>query len=122
MGFDDYLKILAKHDGSDLYLSTGAPPCAKLHGTLKPIDRTPLAPGEIKDIAWSIMDEEQRAEFDQELEMNLAYSIPKVGRFRINIFRQRNEISRSEEHTSELQSREKLVCRLLLEKKNVNHG
>ncbi len=93
MGFDDYLKILAKHDGSDLYLSTGAPPCAKFHGTLKPIDRTPLAPGEIKDIAWSIMDEEQRAEFDQELEMNLAYSIPKVGRFRINIFRQRNEIS-----------------------------
>ncbi|ERP89659.1 hypothetical protein Q666_14715 [Marinobacter sp. ES-1] len=39
MGFDDYLKILAKHDGSDLYLSTGAPPCAKFHGTLKPIDR-----------------------------------------------------------------------------------
>jgi len=42
MGFDDYLKILAKHDGSDLYLSTGAPPCAKFHGTLKPIDRMPM--------------------------------------------------------------------------------
>ncbi|MFV8571056.1 PilT/PilU family type 4a pilus ATPase [Marinobacter sp. SBS5] len=93
MGFDDYLKILAKHDGSDLYLSTGAPPCAKFHGVLKPIDRTPLAPGAIKEIAWSIMDEEQRAEFDQELEMNLAYSIRNVGRFRVNIFRQRNEIS-----------------------------
>lgn len=93
MGFDDYLKILAKHDGSDLYLSTGAPPCAKFHGALKPIDRTPLAPGAIKEIAWSIMDEEQRAEFDQELEMNLAYSIRNVGRFRVNIFRQRNEIS-----------------------------
>jgi len=93
MGFDDYLRILAKHDGSDLYLSTGAPPCAKFHGALKPIDRTPLAPGVIKEIAWSIMDEEQRAEFDQELEMNLAYSIRNVGRFRINIFRQRNEIS-----------------------------
>ncbi|MBJ6137759.1 PilT/PilU family type 4a pilus ATPase [Marinobacter litoralis] len=93
MGFDDYLQILAKHDGSDLYLSTGAPPCAKFHGTLKPIDRTPLAPGAIKDIAWSIMDEDQRAEFEQEMEMNLAYSIRNVGRFRINIFRQRHEIS-----------------------------
>lgn len=93
MGFDDYLKILAKHDGSDLYLSTGAPPCAKFHGALKPIDRTPLAPGVIKDIAYSIMDEEQTAEFEQELEMNLAYSIRNIGRFRINIFRQRNEIS-----------------------------
>ncbi|WP_323753810.1 PilT/PilU family type 4a pilus ATPase [Marinobacter sp.] len=93
MGFDDYLKILAKHDGSDLYLSTGAPPCAKFHGTLKPIDRTPLGPGVIKEIAWSIMDEDQRAEFEQEMEMNLAYSIRNVGRFRINIFRQRHEIS-----------------------------
>ncbi|MBW0146367.1 PilT/PilU family type 4a pilus ATPase [Marinobacter arenosus] len=93
MGFDDYLRILAKHDGSDLYLSTGAPPCAKFHGSLKPIDRTPLAPGIIKDIAYSVMDDEQIAEFEQELEMNLAYSIRNVGRFRINIFRQRNEIS-----------------------------
>lgn len=93
MGFDDYLKVLAKNDGSDLYLSTGAPPCAKFHGTLKPIDRTPLVPGEIKEIAYQIMDDEQVSEFEQELEMNLAYSIRNVGRFRVNIFRQRNEIS-----------------------------
>ncbi|UDL03266.1 PilT/PilU family type 4a pilus ATPase [Marinobacter sp. CA1] len=93
MGFDDYLKILAVKDGSDLYLSTGAPPCAKFQGTLKPIDRTPLKPGEIKEIAYRIMDQEQIEEFEQELEMNLAYSIPQVGRFRINIFRQRNELS-----------------------------
>ncbi|EON92675.1 Tfp pilus assembly protein, ATPase PilU [Marinobacter lipolyticus SM19] len=93
MGFDDYLKVLAKNDGSDLYLSTGAPPCAKFHGTLKPIDRTPLVPGAIKEIAYQIMDDEQVSEFEQELEMNLAYSIRNVGRFRVNIFRQRNEIS-----------------------------
>ncbi|MDX1597507.1 MAG: PilT/PilU family type 4a pilus ATPase [Marinobacter sp.] len=93
MEFDDYLKVLAKNDGSDLYLSTGAPPCAKFHGTLKPIDRTPLAPGAIKEIAYQIMDDEQVSEFEQELEMNLAYSIRNVGRFRVNIFRQRNEIS-----------------------------
>ncbi len=93
MGFDDYLKVLAKNDGSDLYLSTGAPPCAKFHGTLKPIDRTPLAPGAIKEIAYQIMDDEQVSEFEQELEMNLAYSIRNIGRFRVNIFRQRNEIS-----------------------------
>lgn len=93
MGFDEYLTILAKHDGSDLYLSTGAPPCAKFNGTLKPIDRTPLAPGVIREIAHSIMDDKQRAEFSEELEMNLAYSIAKIGRFRVNIFRQRNEIS-----------------------------
>ena len=93
MTFTDYLKILAKNDGSDLYLSTGAPPCAKFHGQLKPLDKNPIMPGQIADIAYEIMDEEQRTEFEHELEMNLAMSIPKVGRFRINIFRQRNEVS-----------------------------
>ncbi|WP_020407698.1 PilT/PilU family type 4a pilus ATPase [Hahella ganghwensis] len=93
MNFNQYLTILAKNDGSDLYLSTGAPPCAKFHGKLKPIDKTPLPPGHIREIAESIMDQEQREEFEHELEMNLAYSIPNVGRFRVNIFKQRNEIS-----------------------------
>ncbi len=93
MGFTDYLRILAKNDGSDVYLSTGAPPCAKFQGVLKPLDKTPLKTGEIAQIAHEIMDEEQRTEFEHELEMNLAMSIPGVGRFRVNIFKQRNEVS-----------------------------
>ncbi len=88
-----YLTILAQKDGSDLYLSTGAPPCAKFQGALKPLSQQPYKPGEIEDIANAIMDEEQREAFVHELEMNLAISIPKIGRFRINIFKQRNEIS-----------------------------
>lgn len=90
---DSYLKILAQKDGSDLYLSTGAPPCAKFQGVLKPLSQTPLKPGEIEEIANAIMDEEQRSSFLHELEMNLALSIAGVGRFRINIFKQRNEVS-----------------------------
>jgi twitching motility protein PilU len=93
MDFTDYLRILAKHDGSDLYLSTGAPPCAKFQGVLKPLEKTPMAPGAIAKIANDVMDVEQREEFEHELEMNLAISIPQVGRFRINIFKQRNEVS-----------------------------
>lgn len=93
MQFDNYLTVLAKKDGSDLYLSTGAPPCAKFHGKLTLIDKRTLEPGEVKAIALAIMDEEQRTQFDRDLEMNLAYSIPGIGRFRVNIFRQRNEIS-----------------------------
>jgi len=93
MEFNDYLKVLASKDGSDLYLSTGAPPCAKFQGVLRALEKEPLQPGAIKAIAYGLMDEEQRHEFEHELEMNLAISIPSVGRFRINIFRQRNEIS-----------------------------
>ncbi len=90
---DQYLNILAKKDGSDLYLSTGAPPCAKFQGTLKPLAQEVFKAGEIEKIANEIMDEEQRSIFAHELEMNLAISIHGVGRFRINIFKQRNEVS-----------------------------
>ncbi|MEX1057009.1 MAG: hypothetical protein WED11_04720 [Natronospirillum sp.] len=93
MGFDDYLTFLAKHEGSDLYLSTGAPPCAKFNGKLKPIEAKPLSPGVVREFANEVMSDRQKEEFEQELEMNLAYGISGVGRFRINIFRQRNEIS-----------------------------
>lgn len=93
MEFEDYLKILASKDGSDLYLSTGAPACAKFQGVLKPLEKTVLQPGQIREIAYRLMDAKQQQEFEEELEMNLACSIPGVGRFRVNIFKQRNEIS-----------------------------
>jgi twitching motility protein PilU len=93
MDIQALLKTLVSQDGSDLYLSTGAPPCAKFNGILRPLSSESLKPGEIAAIAMDIMDAEQRAEFDRDLEMNLAMSIHGVGRFRINIFKQRNEVS-----------------------------
>jgi twitching motility protein PilU len=93
MEFKDYLRILAAKDGSDLYLSTGAPPCAKFHGILKPLEKNVMQPGQIRQIADAVMNDEQRTDFATKLEMNLAISEPGVGRFRVNIFRQRNEIS-----------------------------
>ncbi|MBP8052118.1 MAG: type IV pili twitching motility protein PilT, partial [Aeromonas sp.] len=45
MELRDMLQILAKQDGSDLYLSTGAPPCAKFNGGLRPLSETSLEPG-----------------------------------------------------------------------------
>ncbi|MBA6413269.1 PilT/PilU family type 4a pilus ATPase [Parahaliea sp. F7430] len=89
----EWLKFLATNDGSDLYLSTGAPPSAKFDGSLRPIEDAILQPGEIKQIAYELMDDAQRKEFEQELEMNLATSIPGYGRLRVNIFVQRNEVS-----------------------------
>lgn len=93
MQFKDYLKILAVKDGSDLYLSTGAPPCAKFQGVLKPVERDPLTQARIKEIALEVMSEEQAKEFESQLEMNLAISEKGVGRFRVNIFKQRNDVA-----------------------------
>ena len=93
MRISEWLKTLASEGGSDLYLSTGAPPCAKFQGKLRPIGREVLKPGEIRAIANEVMDATQRAAFEEELEMNLAMSLPGHGRFRVNIFMQRNEVS-----------------------------
>lgn len=93
MEFKDYLKILVAHDGSDLYLTTDAPPAAKFQGSLTPIEKVKLTREKVKEIAYSLMDEDQKKAFDQQPELNLALSEPGIGRFRINIFKQRNSFA-----------------------------
>jgi twitching motility protein PilU len=93
MEFKDYLKILAHKDGSDLYLTVDAPPAAKFEGSLKPLENIRLTKERIKEIAYSLMDEEQQKAFEQVPEMNLALSEPGIGRFRVNIFKQRNSLA-----------------------------
>lgn len=93
MDINALLKRLVDFDGSDLYLSTGAPPSAKFAGELTALSNTTFARGEVEAIARQIMNAEQREEFERELEMNLAIAPEGIGRFRINIFKQRNEVS-----------------------------
>ncbi|MDH5518421.1 MAG: PilT/PilU family type 4a pilus ATPase [Gammaproteobacteria bacterium] len=92
-GISNYLQVLAKHDGSDLYMSTGAPPSAKFNGEMKPLSKQALPPGVIKKLAYELMNEEQIRDFEHKPEMNMAISEPGIGRFRVNIFKQRNEVS-----------------------------
>jgi twitching motility protein PilU len=93
MEIDALLTQLSKCNGADLYLSTGAPPSARFDGVLKSLNDQPFKPGEVAAIAANIMDAEQRLEFDRDLEMNLALSRPGIGRFRVNVFKQRNDVS-----------------------------
>jgi twitching motility protein PilU len=87
------LKILAEKDGSDLYLSTGAPPSAKFSGVLTALGKDPAPPGWVNSLANEMMSDKQKEEFKNKPEMNLALSLPDVGRFRVNVFKQRNETS-----------------------------
>ncbi len=91
--FEDCLRILVDKEGSDLYYSTGAPPSAKFYGTLNQLSDVPMNSGEIEQIANSIMTEDQRAAFEHNPECNLAISREGLGRYRVNIFKQRNEYS-----------------------------
>jgi twitching motility protein PilU len=93
MEIDALLSVLSNKNGSDLFLSTGAPPSARVDGALTALSEQPFKNGETAAIAASLMDAEQRREFDRDLEMNLAISRAGIGRFRVNIFKQRNDVS-----------------------------
>ena len=93
MKFNDLLKMLIEKEGSDLFLTTGAPPSIKAYGRLTPLIEKKLPAGLVKKIAYQIMDEDQIAACETSPEMNLAVAEPDIGRFRVNIFKQRGEVA-----------------------------
>ena len=82
MKISPYLKVLAEKNGSDLYLSTGAVPSAKFHGSMTALSKQAAPPGWVKELAYEIMNEQQQKDFETKPEMNLALSEPGIGRFR----------------------------------------
>lgn len=86
------LRLMAERSASDLFFSTGAPPHMKIEGVSTPMGQGALPPGAIKEIAYSLMDEQQIREFEEEWELNFAISVEDIGRFRVNVFMQRGEV------------------------------
>lgn len=98
---EPYLKLLAERGGSDLFFTVGAPPQVKIEGEMRPVGQLPLPPGGVKTIIDPILSEDQIARFEQDLELNLAVSIEGHGRFRVNVFIQRGEVSAVIRHIKE---------------------
>lgn len=86
------LKFMLDKGGSDLFFSTGAAIHIEVEGDTLPINAQIMAPGVIKEIAYSIMSPEQIKEFESTLECNFAIGKKDIGRFRINVFKQRGEV------------------------------
>lgn len=82
-------KKMVEIEASDLYLTVARPPMYRVEGVIQPIGDKNFTPDELRELADSIMTEKQRREFAQNLEMNLAQSLPGVARFRVNILVQR---------------------------------
>jgi len=87
------LKLVVEKDGSDLYLSAGVQPSMKVQGKLLKIGKKALSGADVEQIGLEIMNAEQAQAFDIKPEMNLAIDEDDVGRFRVNIFRQRNDMA-----------------------------
>ncbi|MEJ2479807.1 MAG: PilT/PilU family type 4a pilus ATPase [Acidihalobacter sp.] len=93
MKMEPYLRLMGEHNASDMYFTTGAPVTVRIEGEMRPVGRNAMMPGTIKQLAYSILGEDQIADFENDKELNLGISLPEVGRFRINVYLQRGEVS-----------------------------
>ena len=83
------LSVMVEHDASDLYLTVDSPPMYRINGAVRPAGNRKLEPTDTEALASSIMNDRQQSEFSEQNEGNLALYYPKLGRFRVNVFRQR---------------------------------
>ncbi|BAL23076.1 PilT/PilU family type 4a pilus ATPase [Azoarcus sp. KH32C] len=86
------LKAMHQMGGSDLFISVDFPPSMKAHGTMKALSQQRLTSDVTRSLAYSLMNERQRTEFDAEFECNFAISLPDVCRFRVNVFIQQQNV------------------------------
>ena len=88
-----YLRLMVQRNGSDLYFSTSAVPHIKISGQTIAVGDQKMGVGDVSQLAYSIMNDEQIREFESTLECNLAISVQSLGRFRVNVFRQRGDVA-----------------------------
>ncbi|HMX62828.1 MAG TPA: PilT/PilU family type 4a pilus ATPase, partial [Candidatus Sumerlaeota bacterium] len=97
---DDLLIEMVERGSSDLFLKAGVPPHIRVDGKIAALDYGELSLEETQDIAYGMMNEEQIEKFERVPEMDLALGVRGVGRFRVNLFRQRGSVAMVFRHIS----------------------
>jgi twitching motility protein PilT len=93
LDLNEILKIALKGGASDIHLKPGLPPMFRVDGALVPLKNGErLQPDDLQKIAFLIMNPTQKARFEETREVDLAYGIPGLGRFRVNVFQQRGSV------------------------------
>lgn len=87
------LTLTVEKGSSDLHLTAGAPPIARVYGKLIPFDFPKLSPKDVENLVLPILDKQQRQEFLEKWELDFSYSIEGLSRFRGNIMRQRGSLA-----------------------------
>ena len=89
----ELLTALLEMDGSDLHLTAGTPPVVRVNGDLERLDKYPLlTPRSLQGMIYAILPQKLREKFEQELELDMSYSLPGQARFRVNVYQQRDAL------------------------------
>lgn len=93
MNIDELLKLALEKGASDVHLKVPNPPVLRIDGAIDPVEgMEPLKPNDIQDVYEQITSQEHRLKFDREKELDFAYSVPNVARFRVNVMKQRGTL------------------------------
>lgn len=87
------LALMVEHEASDLYLTIDSPPMYRIRGVLKPAGNRNLTEEDTETLATSLMNDRQQAEFERDNEQNLGLNYESLGRFRVNVLRQRGAVA-----------------------------
>jgi twitching motility protein PilT len=91
--FAEVLKQTVDANASDLHLTVGLPPVIRIRGDLTPIDGYPnLTAQHTRDIVYGILSNDQRKRLEEDWQVDFSYSVPRLGRFRVNAYMQRASI------------------------------
>ncbi len=93
MDLTQLFKFMADKQASDMYISAGAPVLMKIEGETLPTNNQILDAETVKKIAYSLMSQKEIQVFEAEHEMNFGFGVPNIGKFRINVFRQRSSVA-----------------------------
>jgi len=93
VGLEELLHTLVSHKGSDLHITAGSPPRIRVNGVLRPLNIPPLSPSESPRIIYSLLDADQTAQFELNRELDTAFGLAGVGRFRVNVYYQRGAVA-----------------------------
>ena len=88
MDITELLTFGVSNKASDLHLSSGLPPMLRVNGEIRKVNLPPLEPTEVKNMVYDIMNDNIRKVFEQNMEVDFAFEIPNISRFRANIFMQ----------------------------------
>jgi len=89
----NHLKLMVDAQASDLYFSAGAPVCMKVEGVTAPVEEQILGAPDVQRLAYSVMNDKQSKLFEEFMELDLGITVKGLGRFRINVYRQRGDVS-----------------------------
>ena len=93
MNVKPLFKLMVEKKASDLFFAPFAPAKIKIDGKIMPVNKLEMTPKMVKQAAFELMDEDQLDVFAKELEIDFAISEPGLGRFRVNVFHQRGNVS-----------------------------